>query len=360
MASVLRVLFGDESDSRNLTLVSGIPETVEDLHATIEDTFKIKDNFRMQYFDEDFEAFMNLTAITEITNKSVIKVITSPVAPEESLITLYPVPFEEPSVSQLHFPMTSTPNPEPPRSQTPISLVASSCSDDTLCTSTPHSSPDVEMSGYASWPKVFMIPKFTYEAELELHQKNEECDNNGKYHTPGVKLKSVILDFLAQEMLKYTKYPKDYQCEEVAAALTKTHPCLGQLGTKNGFWGWKKSLQYKMQNYRTKLGRLGDPEIRMNSLKHKREGIGKAAASIKKAQKAETHYLPLYPKGETPESMETKRIALLAEVKQSDNDPIIHSMMEKTSKTGDSGPKTKSSRCQRQMACSVYPRRSTE
>ncbi|XP_071393706.1 uncharacterized protein [Centroberyx affinis] len=131
-------------------------------------------------------------------------------------------------------------------------------------------------------------------------------------------------------MMKYTKYPRDYQCEEVAAALTRAHPCLGQLGSKTGFWGWKQSLKYKMQNYRTKLGRLGHPEIRVNSLKHKREGQGKAAANIKKPRKAEVNYIPLHPKGETTESLENERIALLSELKKRDNEVVIKATMEKT------------------------------
>uniref|UniRef100_A0A8C9ZBY0 Uncharacterized protein n=1 Tax=Sander lucioperca TaxID=283035 RepID=A0A8C9ZBY0_SANLU len=214
--------------------------------------------------------------------------------------------------------------------ETPVSSIASSCSDDTLYTSTPHSSPETQPSQLASWPKIFVVPKFTYEAEFELQQKNTEFETNGAYFNPGPKLKGVILDGLAQEMMKYTKYPKDYQCEEVAAALTRAHPCLGQLGSKTGFWGWKQSLKYKMQNYRTKLGRLGHPEIRVNSLKHKREGQGKAAANIKKPRKAEVNYIPLHPKGETTESLENERIALLSELKKRDNEVVIKEKMGKT------------------------------
>ena len=174
-----------------------------------------------------------------------------------------------------------------------------------------------------------MVPKFTYKAELELQQKNTEFETNGTYFNPGPKLR-VILDGLAQEMMKYTKYPKDYQCEEVASALTKAHPCLGQLGSKTGFWRWKQSLKYKMQNYRTKLVRLGHPEICVNSMKHKREGQGKAAANIKKPRKAEVNYIPLHPKGETTESLENERIALLSELKKRDNEVVIKVKIEKT------------------------------
>lgn len=85
-----------------------------------------------------------------------------------------------------------------------------------------------------------------------------------------------------------------------------------------------------MQNYRTKLGRLGHPEICVNSLKHKREGQGKAAANIKKPRKAEVHYVSLHPKGESSESLEKERIALLSEIKKRDNEVVIKDKMQKT------------------------------
>lgn len=315
--AVLRVLFGEESDSRKLNLVPGIPAMVDDLHAIIKTSFQIKEDFRLQYMDTDFNnEFMNLTSMSEIQNKSTLKVVY--LVPPQPYVTLYPVDSFDG-----HAGATDS---EP---HTPASSLVSSCSDDTLHTSTPHSSPERQSSS-SSWPIVFVVPKFTYEAEFELQQKDTEFQENGTHFNPGPKLKGVILDGLAQEMMRYTKYPKDYQCEEVAAALTRAHPCLGQLGSKTGFWGWKQSLKYKMQNYRTKLGRLGHPEIRVNSLKHKKEGQGKAAANIKKPRKAEVHYVPLHPKGESSESLEKERIALLSEIKKRDNEVVIKEKMQKT------------------------------
>ncbi|KAL4006538.1 RNA-binding protein 26 [Sarotherodon galilaeus] len=320
MASpVLRIIFGDVSDSRKMHLDSGIPATLSELHMLVKTFFDLKEDFRLQYMDEDFNAFMNLTSMSDVKDKGTLKVIYNPKPTlEEQFITLYPV---EMSTNSSVYTCQGTSSPGP-------SLV-SSCSDDTLYTSTPHSSPDVQPTRQFSWLNVFVVPKFTYDVELELQQKNAEYEANGTLFKPGIKLKGVILDGLAQEMLKYTKYPKDYQCEEVAAALTRTHPCLGQLGSKTGFWGWKQSLKYKMQNYRTKLGRLGDPEIRVNSLKHKREGQGKTAA-VKISQKAEVYYVPLPPKGESTESLETERVALLSEIKKRDNEAVIKAKMERT------------------------------
>lgn len=321
--AVLRVIFNDDgSDSRKLHLHSGIPETVQELHYLVKTTFELHEDFRLQYMDSDFNEFMNLTSLSEIQNKSTLKVIYLSVTPSvEPCITLYTVdPSDEASIDTC-----------PGDKSFSASSIASSSSADTLCTSTPHSSPEVQLSsGLSSWPNVFVVPKFTYDAEFELQQKNNEFEINGTYFNPAPKLKGIILDGLAQEMMKYTKYPKDYQCEEVAAALIRTHPCLGQLGSKTGFWGWKQSLKYKMQNYRTKLGRLGHPEIRVNSLKHKREGLGKAAASIKKPRKAEANYIPLHPKGETSESLEDERIAMLSDLKKRDNTAVIKQKMEKT------------------------------
>lgn len=316
--AVLRIIFEDESDSRKLTLNSGIPATVEELHALVKTCFQVNEDFRLQYMDADFKEFMNLTSVFEIAHKSTLKVVYLPtVSPVEPTITLYTVQSSDES--------TITPCPE---SEPCPSSLDSSCSNDMVCTSTPHSSPETQPSRVSSWPQVFVIPKFTYEAEFELLQNNAEFQTNGTYFEPGPKLKGVILDGLAQEMVKYTKYPKDYQCEEVAAALTRAHPCLGQLVSKTGFWGWKQSL--KMQNYRTKLGRLRHPEICVNSLKHKREGQGKPAAKIKKPRKAEVNYIPLHPIGESTESLESERIALLSEVKKRGNEVVIKQKMEKT------------------------------
>ena len=68
--AVLRIIFADESDSRKLPLVTGIPSTVEEPHATIKTFFQLKDEFRLQYMDTDFNAFMNLSSVSEIQTKA--------------------------------------------------------------------------------------------------------------------------------------------------------------------------------------------------------------------------------------------------------------------------------------------------
>lgn len=73
----------------------------------------------------------------------------------------------------------------------------------------------------------------------------------------------------------------------------------------------------------------GDPEICVNSLKHKQEGQEKTAANIKKPRKVEVYYVPLPLKGESTESLEIERVALL-EIKKRDNEAVIKAKMEIT------------------------------
>ncbi|KAL6472423.1 hypothetical protein MHYP_G00186110 [Metynnis hypsauchen] len=126
-------------------------------------------------------------------------------------------------------------------------------------------------------------------------------------------------------------YPKDEQLEEVAKALIQSHPCLLEKGTRSGYCGWKHYLKIKMMNFRSKLSRAGHPEVAVNSLKNKRTGQEKPAANIKKPRKAEVHFCPNIPRGETRENMEVERVALLTEVKKKKKDEAeIKKMMQHT------------------------------
>lgn len=149
--AVLWVIFGDGSDSRKLHLVSGIPETVDQLHLLVKTCFQLHEDFCLQYMDSDFNEFRNLTSVSEIQNKSTLKVIYLPfTTPGEPNITLYPVePSDEAS-------KTTNPNAQ---TFSPSSL-ASSSSNDMLCTLTPHSSPEVHISGLTPWPQISVVPKF--------------------------------------------------------------------------------------------------------------------------------------------------------------------------------------------------------
>lgn len=101
-------------------------------------------------------------------------------------------------------------------------------------------------------------------------------------------------------------------------------------GSVSGFYGWKISLKYKMANYRTKLRNLGCPELSINSLKHKPADRYQPAYNVKKPRKAEINFCPPYPAGETQDSMEAERLALLSEVKKRHNDQVVKEKMAKT------------------------------
>lgn len=72
----------------------------------------------------------------------------------------------------------------------------------------------------------------------------------------------------------------------------------------------------------------GHPEVTVNSLKNKRKGQEKAAANIKKTRKAEVNFLPYFPCGETRESLENERVALLTVVKKRHNEAVVREKMQ--------------------------------
>ncbi|KTF77430.1 hypothetical protein cypCar_00037010 [Cyprinus carpio] len=68
----LRVILADH-DVRKVLLPSGIPETVDDLHSVIRDTFYIARDFSLHYKDVDFDEFFTLYSTTDLKDKDTIK-----------------------------------------------------------------------------------------------------------------------------------------------------------------------------------------------------------------------------------------------------------------------------------------------
>lgn len=139
-----------------------------------------------------------------------------------------------------------------------------------------------------------------------------------------------ILEGMAEEIFKYTAYPNDSQIEEAAEVLVQKHPCLRQRGSHAGYEGWKLYLKTKIAYFRTKLSKIGLAEVTVNCLKNKRKGQDKAASNIKKPKKAEVNFFPSLPSGETTDSLEEERVALLTEVKKRNNEAVIKQKMQKT------------------------------
>lgn len=115
------------------------------------------------------------------------------------------------------------------------------------------SSPESTSSRSSRWPIVFPIPRFSYDAQLQQDRANAVFRETGALLNPNHKLKSSILDGLAETIVQYKVYPSDKEFNEVAEALVTTHPCLKEPGSVTGYSGWKTSLKYKFGNFRTKL-----------------------------------------------------------------------------------------------------------
>lgn len=71
----LRVVFAGD-DARKLTLLSGIPASVDQLVLEIKTVFGLKQQFRLQYQDSDFgNEYVNLMSTSEIEDRDTLKVI---------------------------------------------------------------------------------------------------------------------------------------------------------------------------------------------------------------------------------------------------------------------------------------------
>lgn len=300
----LRVILGEE-DARKLILPAGIPDSIQELCQTIKMSFGLQENFRLQYQDADFgNEFINLTVTSEINDKATIKVVYLGTTNNNDTVT-HQLPAVQGSADSLSVSSVDTDNTEP--------LSSSGSSQSTRL---------------SVWPNAFLVPSFSYEAELQLEKANADCSVNGTYLSPSPKLKSLILERLAEEIIKFKAYPTDKDLTDVAEALVKKHPCLREQGSFNGCYGWKISLKYKMANFRTKLRGLGCHEVSINSLKNKAQD--KPALNVKKPRRAEVNYCPQHPKGETTETLENERIGLLSEIQKRNNDHIVTLKMEKT------------------------------
>jgi len=68
--------------------------------------------------------------------------------------------------------------------------------------------------------------------------------------------------------------------------------------------------------------------LSINAVKEKRGAMSQSPNQVKKPRKAEVNFCPDYPAGETKESLEEERQALVLEVKKKNNQQLIKSKME--------------------------------
>ncbi|XP_073803642.1 uncharacterized protein [Danio rerio] len=331
----LRIVFGGDEDARKLALKTGIPKSVDELVLEIMTVFGVKQKFRLQYKDKDFgNEYMNLTSTTQIEDRDTLKVIF--LSTDDFNSCMHETAPDVPSCSSILVPLHKTTC----SSDSPNTRHASPCefdsvsevylSEDSFSSSTETVLIKSPESRTSSWPQVFVIPRFSCSAEIQLQRADTEFNKSEMLLIPPPKLRSDILEGMAEEIFRYAAYPTDSQLDQAAEALINVHPCLREKGTRTGHEGWKHYLKIKMANFRSKLSKIGHPEITVNSLRNKREGRGKAASNIKKPKKAEVNFLPCLPRGETADSMEKERIALLTEVKKNNNEAVIKEKMHLT------------------------------
>ena len=302
-----------EHRSEKLTLPSGMPSTVEQLHETVKETFELTDDFTLHYLDEDFGDFFTLHTTNQVKHKGTLKVVIIP----SVVLTLTTVTENETDV--MNDSSTSASTDLTADYQTDDASVSSQ---DTIILS-PRASPHT-----TSWPKQISIPLFSVATEAILRNANEDFLKDGTVLN-SIPIRCEIREKLADYMYSYTPYPTGLQIGEVAEALVRKHPCLTELGSRNGWLGWMYTLKYKMGNYRSKLRNLGFPEVTCNSLKNKRPNDRSAAKNIKKARKGEVVFLPRYPAGDSKEQQELNRNQLIAESKKRDS-TVIKDLMCRT------------------------------
>ncbi|XP_031146816.1 uncharacterized protein LOC116043926 isoform X2 [Sander lucioperca] len=292
-----------DHDIRKITFQTGIPSSVEDLIKVLKQAFSITTDIGLQYKDADFDDFFTLTTTTDLKDKDTLKVVHVPPG-----IVITTVPQERnPDTSDVS------------SADVPLSVD----SQDTVIPSPPAT------ERQSLWPAIFPIPSFSYNTEMALRQGNEKYLKDGTLLTSPC-VKSDILERLAEAMFSYTAYPNDPQRAAVAQSLIEKHPCLREPGSHNGCYGWQQSLKYKCGNYRNKLKAHGNPEVLINTLKHKQDGDRKPAKNIKKPRKSEVNYLPPHPAGETEDSLENMRLELIAANKTKGNGLMINDMMSRT------------------------------
>ncbi|MEQ2186914.1 hypothetical protein GOODEAATRI_033740 [Goodea atripinnis] len=300
-SAVLRVILGPDSCQR-VVFPTGLPTTGPELQNEIKTNCKLSEPFRLQFMDTLFDnSFMNLTSMDEIEDKATVKVIYTTCEAQDA--------------GALSFPCSAI---TPPRDMT---------SDSGGCAVIPTSE---STSSRSLWPDTFIVPRFSYDAELKLEKAHEALRKNGTLLIPDPKLKSDVLQGLIQEVVKHKVYLTDQEFDQVAKALIMRHPCLEERGSNTGYGGWKTSLKYKLSNYRTHLRKMGCPEVCINALKCKPDGKRSPAFNVKKPKRGEVAYCPSFPLGENHQSLEKMRVELLLDFKRQNNRQTVRDKMAKS------------------------------
>uniref|UniRef100_A0A8C6LP38 Sterile alpha motif domain-containing protein 3-like n=1 Tax=Nothobranchius furzeri TaxID=105023 RepID=A0A8C6LP38_NOTFU len=279
---ILRVIQNDQA--RKLKL-SSRPASVDALVSIIKEQLDLDLDFSLLYEDPDFDGKLtSLTDIQELPQKAVVH----------------------------------------------ISLLDESSSLASTDILTDVSSPE-RLSRWPSGP--FPVPTFAFDVELRLRNGNDDFEKNKRHLKLTRDLKHEILEKLASEIYRFKAYPSDREIENAARALVAKHPCLQEAGSETGFYGWKNSLKFKMGNYRKKMRQAGRQEVYVNAGKRSKNNPEHEAShsNIKRPKRAEVNFLPNFPQGEDPSSLEQIRQRIVEELKKTEiNLPLTGKMMQTT------------------------------
>uniref|UniRef100_A0A8C3AFD0 Uncharacterized protein n=1 Tax=Cyclopterus lumpus TaxID=8103 RepID=A0A8C3AFD0_CYCLU len=184
------------------------------------------------------------------------------------------------------------------------------------------------------WPPgPFPVPIFAFDVELKLRDGNAEYEKNNTHLKLTRDLKHDILEKLSSAIYGFKAYPSDKEIAKAAEALVAKHPCLKEAGSETGWNGWKNSIKFKMGNYRNKMRWAGCQEVTVNAGKRSRSNPENESShsNIKRPKRAEVNFLPNFPQGKDPSSLEQLRQTNVEEVKKTEKSlPLIRKMMETT------------------------------
>ena len=266
-----------EISPENIQIVQleALPDTVEEMKTVLHEKCRIEvEDIVIQYKDKDFGEFVNLTNTNEIEHLMSLKVIkVGNTQPPEYV---------------------SDPGPE--------------CETSNL-----------RKSG---WPRegYTTLPSFDLDVNEALKSADNTFSSHGSLTSLTKQVKSKILDRLASQVYAMNPYPDRKQLTEVAAALVKAHPGVGDKVSPQGCEVWVNSLTYKMGAYRSTMRKYGSKELKLNSDRRSfhhnlnPEALPPAKA-IKKARRGEVNWQPDYPDGEDDTSMENHRQTMISEMK---------------------------------------------
>ena len=295
-------------DIRKMTMTPR-PGTLDDLIGWLKSALQANYAFSLQYEDPDFDNKMfNLNDLSDLPEKPTIHVMP--------MIELVPIP---PTPAELDLDSSIATEPDLGNSSEADTEVPSSSS---------------SHGRTYEWPEVFEIPDFGVDVEYRLNQGNLKFMTDQTTLKVTKELKHSILDKLAQTMYAFDPYPRQSDREEVAKALIEKHPCLALPSAKPIWKGWRKSLEYKMGNYRGKMRQMGRVDVSVNGGKRGRYGgedLEPPNKGIKKAKKGELNFLPEFPAGLDDQKMEEARQALVNEqMKTNPNGPLVKRQMDIT------------------------------